>query len=49
MDASAALGSFPPKLGLTRLEAAQAIGQSAVTIDRLFQAVSGGESAFCMA
>jgi hypothetical protein len=35
MDASAALGSFPPKLGLTRLEAAQAIGQSAVTVDRL--------------
>lgn len=26
---------FPPKLGLTREEAAKAIGQSAVTIDRL--------------
>ena len=35
MNQSDSLQSIPPKLALTREEAAKAIGQSTVTIDRL--------------
>jgi hypothetical protein len=35
MNTQAAVGINPPKLALTRAEAAEAIGVSAVTIDRL--------------
>lgn len=35
MDASEEIRVSPPKLALTRTDAAKAIGQSAVTIDRL--------------
>ena len=35
MNQSDSLQSIPPKLALTRAEAAKAIGQSTVTIDRL--------------